>query len=97
MTQNINYGYDVQKLYLEMMLSDAETFVRCQSIFDFLAPFFQLKNGVLCVIRVWISSYPFVSSVVSEKLFTQAQISRIKKREYGDTLNSCKPIKYKWL
>ena len=34
MTQNINYGYEIQKLYLEMMLSDAETFVRCQSIFD---------------------------------------------------------------
>ena len=34
MNQNTNYGYDVQKLYLEMMLSDAATFVRCQSIFD---------------------------------------------------------------
>lgn len=32
--QNSDYGYDIQKLYLEMMLSDAETFVRCQSIFD---------------------------------------------------------------
>ena len=31
--QNADYGYDIQKLYLEMMLSDAETFVRCQSIF----------------------------------------------------------------
>jgi len=29
-----NYDYEVQKLYLEMMLSDAETFVRCQGIFD---------------------------------------------------------------
>jgi len=29
-----NYDYDVQKMYLELMLSDAETFVRCQSIFD---------------------------------------------------------------
>lgn len=29
-----NYSYDIQKLYLEMFLSDAETFVRCQSIFD---------------------------------------------------------------
>jgi len=29
-----NYDYDVQKLYLEMMLADAETFVRCQGIFD---------------------------------------------------------------
>jgi len=32
--QNADYGYDIQKLYLEIMLSDAETFVRCQSIFD---------------------------------------------------------------
>jgi KaiC/GvpD/RAD55 family RecA-like ATPase len=29
-----NYDYDMQKLYLEMFLSDAETFVRCQNIFD---------------------------------------------------------------
>jgi archaellum biogenesis ATPase FlaH len=31
--QNADYGYDIQHLYLEMMLNDAETFVRCQSIF----------------------------------------------------------------
>ena len=29
-----NYDYEVQKIYLEMMLNDAETFVRCQGIFD---------------------------------------------------------------
>ena len=29
-----DYNYDVQKLYLELMLADAETFVRCQGIFD---------------------------------------------------------------
>ena len=29
-----DYNPDVQKLYLEMMLADAETFVRCQGIFD---------------------------------------------------------------
>lgn len=29
-----NYDFEVQKLYLEMFLSDAETFVRCQNIFD---------------------------------------------------------------
>ena len=34
MKQNIDYSYDVQKLYLEMMLGDAATFSRCQSIFD---------------------------------------------------------------
>lgn len=32
--QNSDYGYDIQKLYLELMLNDSETFVRCQSIFD---------------------------------------------------------------
>jgi KaiC/GvpD/RAD55 family RecA-like ATPase len=29
-----NYNLDMQKLYLEMFLSDAETFIRCQNIFD---------------------------------------------------------------
>ena len=29
-----DYDYDIQKLYLEMMLADAETYVRCQGIFD---------------------------------------------------------------
>ena len=33
-TQKPNYDFEVQKLYLEMFLSDAETFVRCQNIFD---------------------------------------------------------------
>jgi archaellum biogenesis ATPase FlaH len=29
-----DYGYEVQKIYLELMLADAEVFVRCQGIFD---------------------------------------------------------------
>ena len=29
-----NYNAEIQKLYLEMFLSDAETFIRCQNIFD---------------------------------------------------------------
>lgn len=33
-TTQTNYTYDVQKLFLEMFLSDAETFIRCQSIFN---------------------------------------------------------------
>jgi archaellum biogenesis ATPase FlaH len=31
---NTDYSFEIQKLYLEMFLSDAETFCRCQSIFD---------------------------------------------------------------
>lgn len=29
-----DYNFDVQKVYLELMLADAEVFVRCQGIFD---------------------------------------------------------------
>ena len=32
--QNTDYGYEIQKVYLEMMMSDAESFVRCQAVFD---------------------------------------------------------------
>ena len=32
--QNADYGYDIQKVYLEMFLTDAESFVRCQNVFD---------------------------------------------------------------
>ena len=35
MAQIKNYDYEVQKVYLEMMMADAETFVRCQGIFDY--------------------------------------------------------------
>ena len=35
--QNADYGYDIQKVYLEMMITDAETFVRCQAVFDDVA------------------------------------------------------------
>jgi KaiC/GvpD/RAD55 family RecA-like ATPase len=32
--QNTDYGYNIQKVYLEMFLTDAESFVRCQGVFD---------------------------------------------------------------
>ena len=32
--QNVDYGYDIQKVYLEMFLTDAESFIRCQGVFD---------------------------------------------------------------
>jgi len=30
-----NYTFDIQKIYLEMFLSDAEAFIRCQNIFNY--------------------------------------------------------------
>ena len=32
--QNTDYGYDIQKVYLEMFLTDSESFVRCQGVFE---------------------------------------------------------------
>jgi archaellum biogenesis ATPase FlaH len=32
--QNTDYGYEIQKIYLEMMMTDAESFIRCQAVFD---------------------------------------------------------------
>ena len=32
--QNTDYGHEIQKVYLEMMMTDAESFVRCQAVFD---------------------------------------------------------------
>ena len=32
--QNTDYGFDIQKVYLEMMMTDAESFVRCQAVFN---------------------------------------------------------------
>lgn len=32
--QNTDYGYEIQKIYLEMMITDAESFVRCQTVFN---------------------------------------------------------------
>ena len=32
--QNTDYGYDIQKVYLEMFMTDAQSFVRYQGVFD---------------------------------------------------------------
>jgi archaellum biogenesis ATPase FlaH len=34
MSEKTNYNYEVQKLYLEMFLSDGDSFMRCANIFD---------------------------------------------------------------
>jgi hypothetical protein len=31
--QNTDYGYDIQKVYLEMFMTDAESFFICQRLF----------------------------------------------------------------
>lgn len=54
-----NYNYEIQKLYLEMFLSDAETFVRCQSIFD-AANFDQRLQKTAEFISKYVDQYKVV-------------------------------------
>ena len=54
--QNADYGYEIQRLYLELMLSDAETFVRCQSIFDHTLFDRKLQNSAK-FIEDYVSQY----------------------------------------
>ena len=51
-----NYNHDIQKLYLEMFMSDAETFVRCQNIFDPLN-FDQRLQDVATFITKYVDEY----------------------------------------
>lgn len=58
-----SYSYDVQKLYLEMFLSDAETFVRCQNIFDF-RNFDQKLSGTAEFINKYVDQYKVMPDVI---------------------------------
>ena len=51
-----NYNHDIQRLYLEMFMSDAETFVRCQNIFDPLN-FDQRLQDVASFITKYVDEY----------------------------------------
>ena len=55
-TEQINYSADIQRLYLEMFLSDAETFIRCQNIFE-PENFDRKFRGAAEFIVSYVSSY----------------------------------------
>jgi KaiC/GvpD/RAD55 family RecA-like ATPase len=57
-----NYDFDVQKLYLEMFLSDAETFARCQNIFD-PENFDQRLQDVAKFINTYVDEYRVIPDV----------------------------------
>ena len=56
MTNKPNYDYETQKLYIEMFLSDAETFIRVQNIFD-PENFDQRLQGVAEFINKYVDEY----------------------------------------
>ncbi len=74
MKQNTDYGYEIQKVYLEMMLADAATFSRCQSIFDHT-----LFDRKLQLAAEFISMYVNEHNVVpTEEIINAATNSNFK-------------------
>ena len=74
MKQNTDYGYDIQKVYLEMMLADAATFARCQNIFDSTLFDRKLQAGA-----AFMTSYVDDHSVVpTEEIINAATGSNFK-------------------
>ena len=82
-----DYNYDIQKLYLEMFLADAETFVRCQNIFD-PANFDRRLQPVAENLKGYVDKYKVMPEL------------RIISAETGMELNDCSDIpkeNYEWL
>jgi KaiC/GvpD/RAD55 family RecA-like ATPase len=82
-----DYNYDIQKLYLEMFLADAETFVRCQNIFD-PANFDRKLQPVAENLKDYVDKYKVMPEL------------RIISAETGMELNDCSDIpkeNYEWL
>jgi replicative DNA helicase len=87
MSDQINYGYDVQKLYLEMFLADTESFVRCQSIFDHTLFDKRLKNAAK-LIYDYVEQYNAIPTYDIINAQTTANLEPIEslKQEHFDWL-----------
>jgi len=71
-----NYGFDVQKLYLEMFLSDAETFVRCQNIFD-SNNFDQKLRHVAEFMKNYVDEYKIMPEVLQVNAACQTDLNSV--------------------
>lgn len=78
-----DYNFEMQKLYLEMFLSDAETFVRCQNIFDHLN-FDQRLHKVAAFINAYVDDYKVMpeASIVNAACKCEFQPVPLPKENY---------------
>ena len=60
---NIDYTFSVQKLYLEMFLTDAQTFIRCQNIFD-PENFDQKLRDTAAFINSYVDQYKVMPDII---------------------------------
>jgi archaellum biogenesis ATPase FlaH len=78
-----NYNYEIQKLYLEMFLSDAESFTRCQNIFD-PENFDQRLQKTAEFITEYVDKYKVIpdSTIVNSHCSTALQTVSLPKENY---------------
>ena len=83
-----NYDYDMQKLYLEMFLSDAETFIRCQNIFD-PENFDQKLQSTAEFITKYVDDYKVMpeSQIVNASCRVELQPVQIPKENFDWLMN----------
>lgn len=75
--QQPEYTYDVQKLYLEMFLSDSGTFIRCQNIFE-PENFDQRLRGVAKFILEYADEYRTMPAVSIVNASTNIVLDTVK-------------------
>jgi KaiC/GvpD/RAD55 family RecA-like ATPase len=71
-----NYDYSMQRLYLEMFLSDAETFIRCQNIFD-PANFDQKLQDAAEFINKYVDEYKVMPEVNIVNARTKSDFAQV--------------------
>ena len=83
-----NYDYAMQKLYLEMFLSDAETFIRCQNIFDPLN-FDQRLQTAAEFINKYVDEYKVMpeTNIVNVATRNEFEAIQIPKENYEWLMN----------
>jgi len=83
-----NYNYDIQKLYLEMFMSDAETFVRCQNIFDPLN-FDQRLQDIATFITKYVDEYKVMpeATIVNASTGSDLNPVQLPKENYDWLMN----------
>ena len=83
-TDNIpNYSAEIQRLYLEMFMSDAETFVRCQNIFD-PENFDRKLQDVAAFINAYVNEYKIMpeAQIVNASCGTDLNPVELPKENY---------------
>ena len=83
-----NYNYDIQKLYLEMFMSDAETFVCCQNIFDPLN-FDQRLQKIATFINKYVDEYKVMpeATIVNASTGSDLNPVQLPKENYEWLMN----------